>query len=44
MKLSDCIEVYPGHYAGSVCGSEMSLKTVSTIGYERRHNAGITVF
>ncbi|MGH8058828.1 MAG: MBL fold metallo-hydrolase, partial [Candidatus Entotheonellia bacterium] len=31
-------EVYPGHYAGSVCGQGMDGKPVTTIGRERRFN------
>lgn len=38
LALADDVEVYPGHYAGSVCGRGMDGKTVSTIGHERRHN------
>ncbi len=37
--LGDHVEVWPGHVGGSLCGgSELSRKTSSTIGYERRHN------
>lgn len=38
LKLPDWIEIYPGHYAGSVCGRGMDGKTISTIGRERRMN------
>ena len=38
LDLPDWTEVYPGHYAGSVCGRGMDGKPVSTIGRERRHN------
>jgi glyoxylase-like metal-dependent hydrolase (beta-lactamase superfamily II) len=38
MKLPDFTEVLPAHYAGSFCGSSMSPKTSSTIGYEKRSN------
>jgi glyoxylase-like metal-dependent hydrolase (beta-lactamase superfamily II) len=38
LALPDDVEVYPGHYAGSVCGRGMDGKTISTIGRERRHN------
>lgn len=37
-SLPDCTEVYPGHYAGSVCGRGMDGKTISTIGHERHAN------
>lgn len=36
--LPDWTEVYPAHYAGSVCGRGMDGKTISTIGRERQHN------
>ena len=34
-------EVYPGHYAGSMCGRGMDGKTISTIGRERRTNRAL---
>ncbi len=38
--LGDHVELWPGHVGGSLCGgAELSGKTSSTIGYERRHNA-----
>jgi len=39
--LPDWTEVYPGHYAGSVCGRGMDGKPVSTIGWERRRNRAL---
>lgn len=36
--LPDHIEVFPGAFAGSVCGRGLSGKTTSTIGFERRFN------
>jgi hydroxyacylglutathione hydrolase len=40
LALPDAVEVWPGHLGGSMCGGPgMDLKTASTIGYERRHNA-----
>ena len=42
-ELHDYVEVYPAHYAGSVCGKEMSPKTTSTIGFERRFNPALQV-
>lgn len=39
MTLPDDIELYPGHFSGSVCGVGMSGKPSSTIGFERRFNA-----
>ena len=41
LALPDWIEVYPGHYAGSVCGRGMDGKPVSTIGRERRFNPAL---
>ncbi|HVN55240.1 MAG TPA: MBL fold metallo-hydrolase [Anaerolineaceae bacterium] len=38
LGLPDWTEVYPAHYAGSVCGRGMDGKTISTIGHERRNN------
>jgi len=37
-ELPDGVEVYPGHVAGSLCGTGMSTKASSTIGFERRFN------
>jgi glyoxylase-like metal-dependent hydrolase (beta-lactamase superfamily II)/rhodanese-related sulfurtransferase len=40
LALPDATEVWPGHLGGSMCGGPgMDLKTCSTIGWERRHNA-----
>ncbi len=36
--LADHIEVWPGAFAGSVCGRRLSGKPASTIGFERRFN------
>jgi glyoxylase-like metal-dependent hydrolase (beta-lactamase superfamily II) len=38
LTLQDDLEVYPGHFAGSVCGAGMSGKPSSTIAFERRWN------
>ena len=35
--------LYPGHYAGSVCGRGLSGNPISTIGFERRHNLALQV-
>lgn len=37
--LPDHTEIFPGHYAGSVCGRGLDGKCVSTIGRERRYNS-----
>jgi len=36
--LPDYLEVYPAHGQGSLCGSGMSAKPFTTLGYERRAN------
>jgi hydroxyacylglutathione hydrolase len=41
MELSDGVEVFPGHVAGSLCGKAMSSKGSTTIGFERRFNAAL---
>jgi hydroxyacylglutathione hydrolase len=38
LSLPDHILVYPGHYAGSVCGRGLSGHPASSIGFERRNN------
>jgi len=38
MKLSDAVEVYPAHGAGSLCGRQMSSDRSSTIGKEKATN------
>jgi glyoxylase-like metal-dependent hydrolase (beta-lactamase superfamily II)/rhodanese-related sulfurtransferase len=37
-ELGDDIQVYPGHVAGSLCGTNMSFERSTTIGRERRAN------
>jgi|FLYN01.1.fsa_nt_gi glyoxylase-like metal-dependent hydrolase (beta-lactamase superfamily II) len=41
LQLDDSVEVYPSHFAGSVCGRSMSGKPSSTIGFERRFNPAL---
>lgn len=41
LALPDHLLVYPGHYAGSVCGRGLSGNPASTIGFERRHNRAL---
>jgi glyoxylase-like metal-dependent hydrolase (beta-lactamase superfamily II) len=36
--LPDLVEVWPGAFAGSVCGRRLGGKPASTIGFERRFN------
>ncbi len=38
LVLSDDLEVYPGHFSGSLCGAGLSGKPSSTIAFERRWN------
>ena len=41
VELPDGVEVYPGHVAGSLCGTGMSSKASTTIGFERRFNRAL---
>ena len=41
--LPDYLEVLPGAFSGSVCGRSLSGKPVSTIGFEKRHNAAFRI-
>lgn len=43
LGLADETEIYPGHQAGSVCGSGISGKPSSTIGFERRWNPALSI-
>lgn len=38
LELPDALEVYPGHFSGSVCGAGMSGKPSSTVAFEKRFN------
>jgi hydroxyacylglutathione hydrolase len=38
LSLPDDVEVYPGHFSGSVCGAGMSGKPSSTVAFEKRWN------
>ncbi|MFN2576597.1 MAG: rhodanese-like domain-containing protein [Pyrinomonadaceae bacterium] len=38
LKLSDSVEVYPAHGAGSMCGKNLSTETSSTLGQQRKFN------
>ncbi len=37
-ELSDDIQVWPAHGAGSACGKSLGAVPVTTIGYEKKHN------
>ena len=39
LRLPDHVILYPSHYGGSVCGRGLSGNPVSSIGFERAHNA-----
>ena len=41
MDLPDDFVVYPGHVAGSLCGTGISADPSSTIGTERRGNPAL---
>jgi hydroxyacylglutathione hydrolase len=41
LKLSDQVEVYPAHGAGSMCGRNISQETSSTIGEQKRFNCAL---
>jgi glyoxylase-like metal-dependent hydrolase (beta-lactamase superfamily II) len=38
LTLPDEVEIYPGHFSGSVCGAGLSGKPMTTVGFERRWN------
>lgn len=38
LPLPDDLEIYPGHFSGSLCGAGLSGKPSSTIAFERRWN------
>lgn len=40
-KLEDSVEIFPGHYSGSVCGRGLSSKPSSTIGFEKKFNVAV---
>src|SRR3954452_23267969 len=41
LALPDHLVLYPAHYSGSVCGRRLSANSVSTVGFERRHNRAL---
>jgi hydroxyacylglutathione hydrolase len=41
--LPDYLEVFPGAYAGSVCGRSLSANPMSTLGFEKRHNKAFRI-
>ena len=43
LPLGDPVLVYPSHTAGSICGSHIGDRDVTTIGYERRTNLQLSL-
>jgi glyoxylase-like metal-dependent hydrolase (beta-lactamase superfamily II) len=43
LELPDHVVLYPSHYGGSVCGRGLSGNPFSSIGFERSHNALLSV-
>lgn len=43
LPLGDQVLLYPAHGSGSVCGSGMVDRDVSSLGIERKHNPGLDV-
>lgn len=43
LPLGDSVIVYPSHTAGSICGSHIGARDVTTIGYERRTNPQLSL-
>ena len=38
LTLPDDVEIYPGHFSGSLCGTGLSGKPSSTLSFEKRWN------
>jgi hydroxyacylglutathione hydrolase len=38
LELPETLEIYPGHFSGSVCGTGISRKPMSTLAFEKRWN------
>jgi hydroxyacylglutathione hydrolase len=43
LKLDDSLLLYPGHGAGSLCGRSIGSMRTTTLGFERRFNASLSV-
>ena len=43
LTLPDDLEIYPGHFSGSLCGAGLSGKPSSTIAFERRWNPTLSL-
>ena len=43
LMLPGDLEIYPGHFSGSVCGTGLSGKPTSTLAFEKRWNAMLSL-
>jgi glyoxylase-like metal-dependent hydrolase (beta-lactamase superfamily II) len=43
LTLPDVLEIYPGHFSGSVCGIGLSGKPTSTLAFEKRWNTMLSL-
>jgi hydroxyacylglutathione hydrolase len=43
LRLPDDLEIYPGHFSGSLCGAGISGKPSSTLAFERRWNTMLSL-
>jgi hydroxyacylglutathione hydrolase len=43
LTLPDDLEIYPGHFSGSVCGTGLSGKPTSTLAFEKRWNSMLSL-
>ncbi len=43
LTLPDDLEIYPGHFSGSVCGTGLSGKPTSTVAFEKRWNPTLSL-
>jgi hypothetical protein len=43
LTLPGDLEIYPGHFSGSLCGAGLSGKPTSTIAFERRWNPTLSL-
>lgn len=43
LTLPNELEIFPAHQAGSVCGAGLSGKPSSTLGFEKRWNAALSL-
>src|SRR5262249_27351354 len=43
LSLPDALEIFPGHFSGSVCGAGLSGKPSSTLAFEKRWNRKLSL-